>query len=154
MELAAAVVGVIDIVTRTSSGVWSLCDQWNDAPRELHLLRNDLTRASQLFGEVENSFADWKEKYARLRRSRPDSVRALLAVLRYGNTIITELKTSIDRLLRQGQPPGQTRAASQLVVAKRRKLEWLAKRSRILKNQKALVDVMGEVCLFLTSLNM
>jgi len=52
MELIAATIGVIDVTTRTSSHVWKLCNNWKDAPRELHHLRDDMVRTHEFFLQV------------------------------------------------------------------------------------------------------
>ncbi|RSL44018.1 hypothetical protein CEP54_014856 [Fusarium duplospermum] len=57
MELLVAIVGVADVTARASTGLWKLCEQWRDAPKEIRLLRDDLVQANAFFAQIQKGLA-------------------------------------------------------------------------------------------------
>ena len=77
LSIIAAVVGVADVAGRTSNSIWRLCDAGRDAPRDVHELRDELTRASEFFSGLERGLTTERQRGAATQGWSPELTRGL-----------------------------------------------------------------------------
>jgi len=169
MEIAAAAASLVNGTVRTSSTIWSLCESWKDAPKEVHHLRDTIDHTREFFSQVQQGI----EK-ARLDKLsihfdplQNGSHRELELLLKQGSAVVTEIENIVLRVLHgkehsatQGknvdelsQGGGESSSLTPEVLRKRRRAVWMAKAATVARLRGVLKDTSRMVCANLISLN-
>ncbi|KAJ4328679.1 hypothetical protein N0V84_000870 [Fusarium piperis] len=150
MELLAAIVGVADVTARASTGLWKLCEQWRDTPKEIHLLRDDLVQANAFFAQIQKGLTAEQARGASASRWPPECIRELERLLKNGQALILGVEKMVDELLSQGIAASRPSHQS---LSGRRKLLWVTKLRWTSDQRSSLKVLMGKICVSLVSLN-
>lgn len=160
MELVSTAIGIAEAAARATSGVYTLCSLWSEAPRDVYELRDDLVTTSELLAAVQRGLAMEHAK----RKARgigtpgwsPDAVGGLQRLLLRGQIIVGEIQKILDKLT--GGPHPQNAKVerydkSRERLGKRMKVEWLMKRRKIYGLRTAMTDIRQKVYVSLIYLN-
>lgn len=150
MELFAAIVGVADVTARASTGLWRLCEQWRDAPKEIHLLRDDLVQANSFFAQIQKGLIAEQARGASASRWPPECTRELGQFLKDGQALVLGVEKMVDELLSRGVAAS---GPSHLSLSGQRKLLWVTKLRWTSDQRRSLKTLMGKICVSLVSLN-
>lgn len=170
MEIAAAAASLVNGTIHTSSTIWTLCESWKDAPKEVYHLRDSIDHAQEFFTQVKQGI----EK-ARLHRlaiqfdplQDDGSHSQLNLLLKQGDATVTEIETLILRVLHGRNHSGnEVKSAEELssggvespsstpeVLRKRRRAIWMGKAATVARLRGVLNDISRMVCASLISLN-
>lgn len=153
MEIVAASFTVASVTARAGSTVWQLCEIWQDAPRDIFDLRDDLTRAGEFFLAVQHGLQSaLKQENAAGWTSSSGKLEGLL--LR-GQRITLEIQRILDKLCRHGEPlqKRDEGVVTNKLIGGRGKLEWLTKRNRVYGLRQTLRHDIVEITAALMLLN-
>src|SRR4051812_19571614 len=98
MELAAGVISIGHVAAMVTLETRKLCELWKDAPRDIHLLRDELDTTETFFGALHGGLS-------KLQPSLGDGspARAMLAelhvLLERSNTILVQLQRILGELI-------------------------------------------------------
>ncbi|KAK0657996.1 hypothetical protein B0T16DRAFT_502951 [Cercophora newfieldiana] len=140
MEMVGAVAGILDVTVRTASKVWKLCQAWQDAPEDVHRLRDDLARTEHFFDETKHGMQaailgsdDMLElKGASLRQ------RNLKILVEQGISVIESIEEVINALYRGEESPE--------AWSKTMRVVWLRYRAKVAKLRKELSTISMGIC--------
>ncbi|KAF5006895.1 hypothetical protein FDECE_6754 [Fusarium decemcellulare] len=99
MELLAAIIGVADVTARASTGLWKLCEQWRDAPKDVHLLRDDLVQANAFFVQIQKGISMEQARGVDASSWPPACIHELKRLLHEGQTLVLGVQKMVDELL-------------------------------------------------------
>ncbi|RMJ04690.1 hypothetical protein CDV36_014640 [Fusarium kuroshium] len=150
MELLAAIVGVADVTARASTGLWKLCEQWRDAPKEIHLLRDDLVQANAFFAQIQKGLTAEQARGGSSSRWPPECIRELERLLQDGQALVLGVEKMVDELMSPGIAAS---GPSHQSLSGRRKLLWVTKLRWTSEQRRSLKTLMGKICVSLVSLN-
>ncbi|KAK4444137.1 ankyrin repeat-containing domain protein [Podospora aff. communis PSN243] len=140
MEMVGAVAGILDVTVRTTSKVWKLCQAWQDAPEDVHNLRDDLARTQHFLSEtkegMQNAIPGYEEVMELKGRSpRQESLRLLIDK---GTHVIERIEAVIN-VLYKGAEDNETWSKTMRVV-------WLRYKSKVAKLRKELNTISLGIC--------
>ncbi|RSL88358.1 hypothetical protein CEP52_015246 [Fusarium oligoseptatum] len=150
MELLAAIVGVADVTARASTGLWKLCEQWREAPKEIHLLRDDLVQANAFFAQIQKGLTAEQARGGSASRWPPECIRELERLLQDGQALVLGVEKMADELMSPGIAAS---GPSHQSLSGRRKLLWVTKLRWTSEQRRSLKTLMGKICVSLVSLN-
>ncbi|RSM00939.1 hypothetical protein CDV31_011579 [Fusarium ambrosium] len=150
MELLAAIVGVADVTARASTGLWKLCEQWRDAPKDIHLLRDDLVQANAFFAQIQKGLTAEQARGGSASRWPPECIRELERLLQDGQALVLGVEKMVDELMSPGIAAS---GPSHQSLSGRRKLLWVTKLRWTSEQRRSLKTLMGKICVSLVSLN-
>ncbi|RTE76955.1 hypothetical protein BHE90_008575 [Fusarium euwallaceae] len=150
MELLAAIVGVADVTARASTGLWKLCEQWREAPKEIHLLRDDLVQANAFFAQIQKGLTAEQARGGSASRWPPECIRELERLLQDGQALVLGVEKMVDELMSPGIAAS---GPSHQSLSGRRKFLWVTKLRWTSEQRRSLKTLMGKICVSLVSLN-
>ncbi|KAK3687409.1 ankyrin repeat-containing domain protein [Podospora appendiculata] len=152
MEVLGVIIGVTGITIRTSSKIWSLCSAWRDAPKDLHRLCNDLTRAQRFFCETQHGisaiFPEATATTAKAHRWAAASREDLQVLLAQGEAVLKHIEDLADRLQR-----GDDWDMKMFDLSKRRRAIWLRNAHKVARLRRELSEIISNICRLLITQN-
>jgi hypothetical protein len=149
MEIAAATIGITEVVVRSTSKLWTLTGAWRDAPTDLHHLRDELAHTETFLEEVQQNLDS-----AQLRGLLQGSQQELDRLIGSGTDVLRRIEAVVDDLLAGGDGiHTSTRSNKQPLedLGKRRKLLWLRRSHRVLRWRKEMRTIRASICQLLIS---
>jgi hypothetical protein len=165
MELAAAVVAVVEVTSRASSALWKLGEEWKNAPRDIYQLRDDVDRAVSLYRVVQASIAPPENPKggdgyrAQVVRGGGDNGggpgEALVAdelklLVLEGESAVSRIQAMIDNLMHTSGTP----FAAADIIPKMRRLAWLRNQAKVRYLQSVLRRNLDQLGMHLVLLNL
>jgi len=168
MEIAAGVIGLVRVTTAASLQTRKLCEDWKDAPRDVHHLRDELDTCEAFFRALRSGIAEWQLGVGLEgeKGGNPSTAGLTAAIGEVGkllsrsNSILETLKTILEVLVRERDASSAASVDGssgvegiQSSLPKRRKILWLRRVDEVGKLRKMLRHSTRDIGLFLTLLN-
>ena len=160
MEIALAVISLSTVAGRAGSKIWTLSEEWRDAPADLTNLRDDVTAAERFFGEIHQHVDDTSRAFGPRPFCDSDTVPAstiqseLARLVDEGTVVLRRIEDIIDRLAVPEIIRGDYPRDKVPDMGKRRKLRWLGVSGKVARLRKELAHTRASICQLLISQNM
>ena len=171
MEIALAVISLSTVAGRAGSKIWTLSEEWRDAPADLTNLRDDVTAAERFFGEIHQHVNNTSRAFgprnvpsnSQLVEPPPFCGDALPAstiqselerLVDEGTVVLRRIEDIIDRLAVPEIISGDYPRDKVPDMGKRRKLRWLGVSGKVARLRKELAHTRASICQLLISQNM
>lgn len=148
MDPFSSALSIAAVSVKTCSVAYKLCQVWKDAPKEIHELKDELTRSEEFFQGVKHNATE------QIRDCSPHetaklSEAGLLEFFEKGEFVLLEIRRILNNLLDASDD------CKTLVINDRKlKAKWLKHRNHTRRMQKCLREIMTNICAILISRNM
>ena len=156
MEIAAVAIGVVNVTARAGSKIWTLCESWKEAPKEVHYLRDSLVRAQEFFSQVKLGIEKGRLDELASNPLQDDSLRQLELLLKQGLATIVGIEAIVQDITDGQHSPSRGRgihSSIQEPLSRRRKMLWLANAAKVARLRTGLKEISMMICASLVSLN-
>lgn len=144
MDPVSAAISIAGAAATTCSVVWKVCEQWRDAPAEIHHLKDTVLQADEFFQRIQYSMKD--DSSGRMLASNPNELSKLL---HNGETVLHSIRSLLSSLCSNGSDVSGCQEFS-----RRRRLKWLKNLHETKKLRRRLREIMAQTCALLLSQNL
>jgi hypothetical protein len=166
MEIAAGVIGLVRVTAAASVQTRKLCENWKDAPRDVHHLRDELETCEAFFRALRSGIVEWPLGGLEAEVGSISSTEGPAAaigelgrLLSRSNGILETLREMLEELARGRDASSGTAAHGGCgrrgypIAAKEEKDSKLRRVDEVGKLRKMLRRSIRDIGLFLTLLN-
>lgn len=144
MDPVSAAISIAGAAATTCSVVWKVCEQWRDAPAEIHHLKDTILQADEFFQRVQYSMKNGND--GRMLASDPNELSKLL---HNGEVVLNSIRSLLSSLCSNGSGVSGSQELSRL-----RRLKWLKHLHQTKKLRGRLREIMAQTCALLLSQNL
>lgn len=147
MDPVSAALSIASTAAATCSVVWKVCEQWRDAPTDVHQLKDTVLQANEFFQGVKYNLET--NGTSTVISKTASSSSELEKLLQEGESALNGIRLLLDSLLN-----GSDLCGNQPDLNRRRRLKWLKNLHKANKLRKRVKEVTAQTCALLISQNM